>query len=154
VPAELNVHMPCPPCNESRKPSSNTCRCPADWSRQLSPAPAQCGVALLAATFLYASHIKSLAPSRLLIACAGLTAVQRVLADSCLTNERPLFQKAAKATNAAWRFLASDGLLYQRGSKAHGCGASPVNTSGCPSGEVRERVVSQMRSVVTLFGCW
>lgn len=48
----------------------------------------------------------------------GLTAVERVLADSCLTNEalrQAISKKAPKVTNTARRLLASGGLSCQKG---------------------------------------
>lgn len=86
VRAELNVHMPRSPCNESRKPFSSTCRRPADWSHQRL-----CNVALhCLQRRLCLSHVGgfgTITQLRPPITITGLTAVQRVRADLCLTNE-------------------------------------------------------------------
>lgn len=72
--------------------------------------------------------------------------MQRVLADSCLTNERlrqATFPESSKSNEHGPASFGFWRLALSTGSRAHDCGASSVNTSGCPSGEVRERVISR-----------
>lgn len=86
----------------------------------------------------------------------GLTAVERVLADSCLTNEA-LRQAISKSTESNEHGPASFGFWWpvlSKGSRAHCCGAGSVATrQGTPSGKRRERVVSSWKSIaVALAG--